>query len=63
MSEIEKLIQAMHDSLCRCGGWCEGAADDLFEFVTWVKSRWGYYYPLEDYLIRMRNASENHDRP
>lgn len=57
MTEIEKLVQGMHDSVCMCRGWCRWAASDYEAFLSWVQAHWGSYYPLEDYLIRMRNAN------
>lgn len=50
MSEIERLVQAMHDSLCQCGGWCEGAQEDFEFFTKVVKDRWGSLYPFELHL-------------
>lgn len=59
MSETRNLVQAMHDSVCRCGGWCAGAEADHIALQSWVEDRWGSSYPLEDYLIRMRDARED----
>ncbi len=57
MSEIENLVQAMHDSLCQCGGWCKGAERDHLNFEGYVSRTWGSTYPLENYLKDLRDGS------
>lgn len=47
LPEVRKLVQAMHDTLCQCGGWCFGAEDDLSALTEWVQDRWGSVTPLE----------------
>lgn len=59
--ETPKLVQAMHDSVCRCGGWCEGAENDLWNFLLWVEEYWGSTRPLEEYLKGLRDGSTNNE--
>lgn len=47
---FRNLIQAMHDSLCQCGGWCKGAEADFQNFAYTVMDYWGSVTPLETYL-------------
>lgn len=53
-SEIERLVQAMHNSLCQCGEWCAGAQQDYEAFTGWVREYWGSTYPLEHHLTEVR---------
>lgn len=50
LEQTRKMVQAMHDGLCRCGGWCHGAQADFEEFQSFVEQRWGYRYRVEQYL-------------
>lgn len=61
MSEIEKLVQAMHDTVCRCGDWCLGAERDHQDLIAWVEAQWGSAYPFEGYLKGIRNASPHNE--
>lgn len=61
MSETRNLVQAMHDSLCRCGGWCEGAENDFWTFLLWVEEYWGSTVPLESFLQELKDARPNHE--
>lgn len=52
----KRLIQHMHDRLCQCGGWCQGAADDFEAFQGWVSQRWGFTYGVEEYLEELHDG-------
>lgn len=56
MTEIKKLVQAMHDSVCQCGEWCHGAEGDFQQLWWWVEDYWGSTAPLEEYLKGLRDA-------
>lgn len=60
-SEIERLVLGMHNSLCQCGEWCYGAQRDYELFTKWVEDFWGSTYPLEDYLIGVRDARPDNE--
>ena len=58
MVEIERLVQAMHDSVCRCGGKCKGYYLDLTDLSNTVQQMWGSTTPMETYLESVRDGRE-----
>lgn len=53
--EMQALVQAMHDSVCRCGEQCKGYWADYADFVKYVETRWGHTAPMEWYLEGLRD--------
>ena len=55
--EMQALVQAMHDSVCRCGEQCRGYWADYADFVNYVETRWGHTAPMEWYLEGLKDDS------
>ena len=50
MTTLDGLITAMHDTLCGCGGRCQGWHDDKAALLAFAQQRWGTPHPFEHYL-------------
>lgn len=48
--KIAELVTYNHDSLCMCGGRCGGWWLDFNEFTAYLRHRWGWLSPTEDFL-------------
>lgn len=48
--KIAELVTANHDALCACGGRCDGWWWDFEEFTKFLRYRWGWLSPTEDFL-------------
>lgn len=53
---IEDLAQAMHDTLCGCGGKCHGYLADYNRIITFFEEQWCGVYPLENYLGQLKGS-------
>ena len=49
---LTALVLHMHDQVCRCGGFCDGAASDLAAIKSFAADRWGSSLPLIEYLSK-----------